>query len=302
MKPWPTRSLIGAAALLALVAAAAAAAAWLGERKMNRQVALPASAAAPLALSSDAATVERGRYLFLSRGCTDCHGVNGAGKVMIDDASGMHVRAPNITPAPGTVVANYTPADWARIIRHGVKPDGRAALIMASEDYARMTDVDLSAMVSYLRQMPAAPGERAEIRLPLPVKVLYGLGAIRDAAEKIDHSLPPPKPVAQAASLEHGAYLAQGCVGCHGPALAGGKIPGTPPDWPAAANLTPVPGGAMARYPDASAFGAMLRSGKRPDGSTVSAVMPFVALKEINDTDVQALYLHLKSLAPVAQR
>ncbi len=302
MKPWLTRSLIGLTALLALAAAAAAGAAWLGERKMNRQVALPAGAATPLALSSDAAIIERGRYLFLSRGCTDCHGVNGAGKVMIDDASGMHVRAPNITPAPGTVVANYTPADWARIIRHGVKPNGRAALIMASEDYARMTDVDLAAMVSYLRQMPAAPGERAEIRLPLPVKVLYGLGAIRDAAEKIDHSLQPPKPVAEAASLEHGAYLAQGCVGCHGPALSGGKIPGTPPDWPAAANLTPLPGGAMVRYPDASAFAAMLRSGKRPDGSTVSAVMPFVALKEINDTDVQALYLHLKSLAPVLPR
>lgn len=157
-------------------------------------------------------------------------------------------------------------------------------------------------MASFLRQMPAAAGERAEIRLPHSVKALYGLGLIRDAAEKIDHALAPPKPVAEAASLEHGAYLAQGCVGCHGPALAGGRIPGAPLDWPAAANLTPVPGGAMARYPDAQAFGAMLRSGKRPDGSTVSTVMPFVALKEFNDTDVQALYLHLKSLVPVMQR
>ena len=42
----------------------------------------------------------------------------------------------------------------------------------------------------------------------------------------------------------------------------------------------------------------MLRSGKRPDGSAISPVMPFGMLKEISDTDAQALYLHLKALPP----
>jgi hypothetical protein len=44
----------------------------------------------------------------------------------------------------------------------------------------------------------------------------------------------------------------------------------------------------------------MLRTGKRPDGSAVSPVMPFTALKALNDTDVQAVYLHLKALPPMA--
>ena len=44
----------------------------------------------------------------------------------------------------------------------------------------------------------------------------------------------------------------------------------------------------------------MLHTGKRPDGSAVSPVMPFGSLREMNDTEVKALYAHLKRLAPVA--
>jgi len=131
------------------------------------------------------------------------------------------------------------------------------------------------------------------------VKALVGLGAIPDAAQKIDHTLPPSKPIAEGITPEHGAYVANACIGCHGAALSGGKIPGTPPDWPPAANLTPAPDGAMARYPTAEAFATMLRTGKRPDGSAVSTVMPFPALQAMNDTDVKAMYLHLKRLPAV---
>jgi mono/diheme cytochrome c family protein len=103
-----------------------------------------------------------------------------------------------------------------------------------------------------------------------------------------------------APTAAHGAYVVNTCIGCHGANLSGGKVPGAPPDWPAAANLTPGEGSAMPRYADAESFKAMLRSGKRPDGSAVSPVMPFGALKELNDVDAQALYLHLKALSPKA--
>jgi hypothetical protein len=78
--------------------------------------------------------------------------------------------------------------------------------------------------------------------------------------------------------------------------LRGGKIPGAPPDWPPAADLRPVSGGAMARYDHAAAFIAMMRSGKRPDGSAISSVMPFDSFGRMNDTDLSALYLYLASL------
>jgi len=119
---------------------------------------------------------------------------------------------------------------------------------------------------------------------------------IRDASEKIDHRKPPSQPVAVGPTVEHGAYLANMCTGCHGASLAGGPIPGAPPDWPPAANLAPAEGGAMARYDSADKFIAMMRTGKRPDGGEVSKVMPFMSLRTLNDTDLAAMYAFLKTL------
>lgn len=297
MNKWVKRGGLAVLGLVALGASTLVVGTQLGQRKMNRIVSVNVAA---LTLPTDAASIERGRYLYMSRGCTECHGVDGAGKDVVNDGKGMLVHAPNITPGPGNVVAKYDVTDWVRTLRHGVKPDGRPAIVMPSEDYARLTDADLGAMVAYLRQMPPASGTAAVLELPPLVKTLYAAGVVHDAAEVIDHTLPPSAPVPVAASAEHGAYVINSCIGCHGTQLSGGKIPGAPPEWPAAANLTPGEGTAMSHYPTAEAFAAMLKTGKRPDGSEVSKVMPFIALKEMNDTDVQAMYLHLKTLPPVA--
>lgn len=292
-KKWIRRTGVGVLALAGCAVAVALLAAQLGERKMNRQITLSVP---DVPLRTDAASVERGRYLFASRGCTECHGVNGAGKDVVNDGKGMLIHAPNITPVVDGVVAGYTANDWNRTIRHGIKPNGKPAIVMPSEDYARFTDADLASLVAYLRQMPVAPGGGAQIALPLVVRALYGVGVVKDAAERIDHALPAMAPVPDAVTPEHGAYVANSCLGCHGAALSGGAIPGAPPDWPAAANLTPGVGSALARYATPESFLAMFRNGKRPDGSAISGVMPFGSLKEMSDTDVRALYLHLKAL------
>jgi len=283
-------------ALVGLVAAAAAAlvvAAQLGERKMQRRIDVPVTA---VAARGDPQSIERGGYLYRSRGCMDCHGADGGGKVVVDDGNGLLVKAPDITRRPDGITAEYSDLDWTRTIRHGIKPDGRPVLIMPSEDYNRLTDQDLGGLIGYLRQMPPAQGGPAIVQLPMPVKALYAIGAIDDAAGKIDHRLPPAQPVPESVTVEHGAYVANACIGCHGPRLEGGRIPGSPPDWPPAADLRPTPNGPMRNYADAKAFGAMLKTGKRPDGSDVSTVMPFLSLKEMKDTDVQALFLYLRGL------
>lgn len=292
-KLWIKRTAIGLLGLAGLAAAALVIAAQLGERKAQRRidVALP-----PLAQHVEAADVERGRYLYRSRGCADCHGLDGGGLDVIDDGKGLRVHAPNISTAAGSPTLAYSEADWQRTVRHGVAPSRRPLLIMPSEDYNRLTDADLTALVAYVRQLPPAPGGAAEIRLPLPLRALYAVGLIQDAAEKIDHSLPTSQPVPEAVDEAHGAYVANACIGCHGKGLAGGRIPGAPPEWPAAANLTPGEGSVLVRYPSDDAFIAMMRSGKRPDGSAVSSVMPFAALAAMNDTDLRALYLRLKTL------
>jgi hypothetical protein len=208
----------------------------------------------------------------------------------------MIVRAPNITGGAGGATARYAPVDWVRTIRHGVKPDGRPVLIMPSEEYNALTDADLAAIVAYVRQLPPKAGQGALVQLPLPVKALYGAGLVPDAADKIDHTRPAPQPVPEGVTAAHGAYVANGCTGCHRADLSGGKIAGAPPSWPAAARLAPGEGSVMARYPSADAFASMLKTGKRPDGSDVSKVMPFVSLREMSEVDVRALYLHLTTM------
>ena len=290
MKRWMKWTAGSALALGVLVAATAATGLYLAEQKRNRYIDIKPR---PVAYTTEAQTIERGRYLFTSRGCTDCHGAQGTGREFVNDGKGTRLAGPNITPAG--VVARYQPEDWNSAIRHGVKPNGRPLLVMPSEDYNRLTNDDLNALVSYIRQLPAREGTPAAVELPRPAWVLYGLGMIPDAASRIDHHQAPSRPVPAGVTVANGQYVANMCIGCHGASLAGGKIPGGPPDWPAAADLRPGKDSAMARYPTAESFVAMLRNGKRPDGRPIQ-VMPFESLGQLSDVDARALYAYLQAL------
>lgn len=292
MKRWIQWTAGSALVLCVVVAATAASGLYLAEQKRNRFIDIKPR---PVTYTTDAQTIERGRYLYASRGCTECHGAQGTGREFVNDGKGTRLAGPNITSAG--VVARYQPEDWNSVIRHGVKPNGHPVLVMPSEDYNQFTQDDLNALVSYIRQLPAQQGTPAVIELPHPAWVLYGLGAIPDAAARIDHQRGPSRPVPADVTVAHGKYVANMCIGCHGASLAGGNIPGAPPDWPAAADIRPGQKSALARYPDVSLFVAMLRSGKRPDGTPI-AVMPFESLGQLNDVDAQALYLYLQSLTP----
>ncbi len=289
-RTWRRRLVWTVLVLVVLAGAALLAGHWLAEHRMQRHVDVRV---AGVALVDDAVARERGQYLYNSRACTECHGKDGAGRMFVDDGKGMRVRGPNISPGPGNVVAAYGPQDWERSIRHGVAPTGRPLLIMPSEDYNRLSNEDLAALVAWLRHMPPASGGGAVVELPLPVKLLYGFGAIPDAASRIDHALPPSQAVASGVTLQHGAYVAAMCIGCHGEKMQGGKVPGGPPDWPPAASL--LPGPVMARYPDGDSLVRLFQTGKRPDGSAVQ-VMPFESLRTMSETDVRALQLYLASL------
>lgn len=290
MKRWMKWTAGGLGAVVVVVAGAAIIGKQLAEKKRMRQVSVQV---APLAYASDAASLDRGKYLFQSRGCVDCHGANGAGRDFVNQPP-TRISGPNITPAG--VVAKYKPEDWVRTIRHGVKPGGTPIMIMPSEDYNRLTDADVASLIAHVRALaPVQNSNVGVVELPLPAWVLYGFDAIPDAAQRIDHSLPPAQPVAEGATVEHGKYVANMCLGCHGATFSGGKIPGGPPDWPAAANITPGEGSVMPRYPDAQKFVTMMRGGKRPDGTAI-AVMPFESLSKMSDVDLQALYLYIKTM------
>lgn len=290
-----TKIVGGSLAVLAAGAGiAAGAAVLLSERKMNRVVDVPT---ASMNLAALDASLERGEYLFVTRGCSECHGERGEGKVMIDDQkAGFYVHSPNITRGSGGAAATYTDSDWVALLRHGVKPNGTPAFIMPSEDYAQMADEDVAALVTYIRGMAPSAERKVEIRLPFMMKALYAFGVIKDAAEKIDHTKPAPARVPNDMH-EHGEYISKTCIGCHGQGYAGGPIPGAPPAWPAAANLTSAADGAMARYSSVEQFRQMMRTGKRADGTGIG-VMPFDSLRAMSDAELDALFGFLKTLQP----
>ena len=177
MNAWVKRLGLGLGLLVVLGVALLMFASMLGERKRERAVGVTVRG---VAWATDAAGIERGHYLYRSRGCADCHGADGGGREFINDGKGMRIRGSNITG--GGPVGTYTAQDWERVVRHGVKANGRAAFVMPSEDYNRFTDADLAAVVGYVRTLAPRSGGEAVVKLPLPVKVLYGLGVIRDAS------------------------------------------------------------------------------------------------------------------------
>ena len=242
--------------------------------------------------------VARGEHLVLSRyACVECHGDDFAGGVMVDDPAIGSMLGRNLTTGKGGVTAGYTMADWDRIVRHGVKPDGTGA-VMPSEDYVAMSDRELSDIVAYIRSKPAQDAEVPPPALGPLGKVLIATNQFKMSASLLPdhqaaHAVEPPE---AAANVEFGKHLAQICTGCHNPELSGGPMAGAPPDWAVPRNLTPHEDGLKGWTFEN--FETAMRQGKRPDGSALGVPMnnmPKYA-QRMTDTEMQALWMYIQQL------
>ena len=101
MKKWLTRALIVVLILMFGGAGAIAYALHRAQERMDRRIPI---AAYTIDIPAGAEAVERGRYLYSTRGCADCHGADGGGRAFVDDGS-MRIKGANISPGPGNVVA-----------------------------------------------------------------------------------------------------------------------------------------------------------------------------------------------------
>jgi mono/diheme cytochrome c family protein len=281
--------LIGVVLLVALTGYVAS------ERRLDRVYEVAVS---PLDAPTDAASIEEGRRLTVIRGCIDCHGTDYGGQVLLEDPAIGYVYAANLTAGQGSATTGWSAEDWARAIRNGVAPDGRALLMMPSGEYSGLSDEEVGRMVAYLRTTPpvdrvlpassAGPMARGLLvtnQLPLLL-----------TAEVIDHDNLPPHSVVPEASVEYGAYQATTCTGCHGKDLGGGPVPFSPPDRPQAANLTPS--GDLARW-TLDDFKTTLRTGVTPEGRQLDPRdMPWPLTSQMTDVELEALWLYFQSLPP----
>ena len=285
-----------AAGAAALILTAAAAVYGFSEARYRKQYAVAPST---VVVSTDSATLSRGEHLVQSfGGCVECHGENLAGAKVLDDPAIGRVYGPNLTRGVGGLGDSLTDADIARALRHGVGRNGRALKAMPSTDYVHLSESDLAAIVAYVKSRPPVDGAAPSIRVGPVGRALFVAGKLPFLhAERIDHARTAAMTVTPDVSLEYGKYVAAvGCQGCHGPTLAGGPIVGGAPDWPPAANLTPA--GSLKGWTE-EGFTNFLRTGTRPNGTPVNQVMPIRLTKRMNDQEIRALWMYLKSLPAV---
>jgi mono/diheme cytochrome c family protein len=253
---------------------------------------------ASLVASTDPAVVARGEHLVRSiAGCSSnhCHGADLGGGNPIDMGPVATLCGPNITP--GGLGAAYSDGEFARLIKHGIKKDGRSLRFMPVQDMSWLPDSDVVAVVSYLRTVK--PVDR-----PNEGSVVRTLGKVLDRQERfpidvarhVDHGkseqVPAPEPTAA-----YGAFLSRSCTGCHGERLSGGPIPGAPSSFAIPLNLTPDDTGLKGW--EFSDFEKVLRLGQRKNGNALDSLMPIESWKNLDDTEVHALWAYLRSLPPM---
>src|SRR3954447_13114578 len=283
-----------AVVLLAVVLLAAGGVFALSQSRLTHAYTLPNET---VPVSSDPVFIARGSHVAVISGCISCHGEQLAGRVVFDNPMVGRFAAANLTRGKGGVGSKFGDADWVHAIRHGVHPDGTSLLAMPAREFYVLSDADLGALIAYLKTIAPVDNEIARSALSLIGRVL--LLTIKDiallSAERIDHNAPRPTPPAVGVTTDYGKYLAVRCTGCHGDSLSGGKIPGTPPEWPPALNITPYPGAALAQWSQAE-FVSTLRTGKTPRGNQLdNRFMPWKVLGQMTDDELEALWLYLKS-------
>ena len=281
---WTARLVVG---LVLLAGIGAGAVYGLSQRRIARRFEVPEH---PLRVPTDSASVAAGKRLATIRGCNDCHAASMAGQVMIDDPAVGRLASANLTTGRA---APLTARDWERAVRHGVRRDGSPLFLMPSHEFAEIADDDLAAIVAYAQSLPPVRSTVPATRPGPIVRALHLAGQfVLLPAEQIDHARPHAAHVDAEPTAKYGDYLARGCIGCHGPNLSGGKIPGAPPEWKPAANITSK---GIAHYTEAD-FIRALRTGVRPGGTPIDTLMPWRLTKEMTDVELKALYAYLKTV------
>jgi mono/diheme cytochrome c family protein len=268
--------------------------------------------------STDSAVIARGKYLaYGAAHCNFCHAspkeidlmkkgekLPLAGGYLFDLPIGK-IYTPNLTPDSTTGIGRYTDAQLARALRYGVNHNNKA--MFQFMPFQNLSDEDLTAVISYIRSMPAVKRE-------VPEREYNFLGKAISAffIRPVGPTGTPPKSVKQDSSAAYGEYLANSianCRGCHtprdplngdftGPDFSGGVV------FEGEKSLkgkfiTPnisfeKETGHISTWSE-KVFIDRFRRGRSYEGSP----MPWESFSNLSDNDLKAVYRYLKSVKPV---
>lgn len=266
-----------------------------------------------IAAATDPDSLARGEVIFTSM-CYACHAdpATGApsGRWMEDIPPFLGKFYPaNITLHPETGIGKMTDAEIARMIRTGIKRDGRMGQIMPV--FEKMSDADVAAVLGFMRTSPLlAPVDKkqppnAPSLIPGKLILTYVVGGPRLDGARLGVTAPE-----KAATVEYGRYAMEEvyqCWDCHtegfsptkkdGPdALAGGFEFADPQGnriW--SPNITPSKTAGIGDW-TLEEFARAVREGVSKDGSLVRYPMP--TWRMIDDVEMAAMYAYLMGRAP----
>jgi mono/diheme cytochrome c family protein len=261
------------------------------------------------ARADDKALIAKGEYLARAGDCIACHTSPGgalfAGGRAMPTPFGT-IYSSNITPDQETGIGSWTADDFYRTMHNGRFPDGGLIYpVMPFGSYTKVTREDSDAIFAYLRSVsPVHQVDRPnDLDFPYNNRALI-LGWRTLFFDEGEYKPDPSK----SADWNRGAYLVQGlghCSMCHTPinalggssqsqAFEGGLIPMQ--NW-YAPSLTSNKEAGLGEW-SIDEIVDLLRTGISQRGAVYGpmAEVTFNSLQYLNDADVRAMAIFLKSL------
>ena len=264
----------------------------------------------PSARADQQTEIAEGEYLARAGDCIACHTIPGG----VLFAGGFPMLTPfgtlyssNITPDPVTGIGKWSADDFYRAMHQGRFPDGGLIYpAMPFSSYTKVTRKDCDAIYAYLRSVPPVqqPNRPNDLRFPFNNRSLI-LGWRTLYFQEGEYKPDPSK----SAEWNQGAYLVEGlghCAMCHSPinalggsseskAFQGGLIPMQ--NW-YAPSLTSNKEAGLGEW-SIEEITQLLRTGVSHRGAVYGpmAEVTFDSLQYLNDADVHAMAVYLKSLS-----
>lgn len=286
----------------------------IAARKISRTY---ESAAPPIARATAPDDLARGERLFRHL-CIGCHAPGGAARATGGLVAGAppflgDIWAPNLTQDAIAGIGAASDGQVARLLRNGIRRDGRYASGMPR--FARLADEDVSALIGFMRSphplFAASSESQPTTRLGVVGTLILAFGGGINTAGAARVVAPTPGPTAA-----YGEYLTSavyGCVDCHTEGmgqteeklrssglLAGGYGRRDPKGDPIfAANLTPDPESGLGRW-NRDELAQAVRAGVGRDGRRLRAPMP--QFPHLDDVEVDAMFAYLRSRPAIARR
>lgn len=246
----------------------------LSEHEMHRQREAPLQALHPAAPADVADGTRMARIV----GCLEgCHGKIGEGGY--EEIEGI-VR--HTAPTLSQVLKTYSDAELARLVRYGVKRDGRSAVGMISYTFWALGDQDLANIIAALRQLPEAPAVPRELELSWRGRWSLVTGHWKVSSEQVERGRPQWGNLPQTTPFERGRYLASvTCSECHGLDFRGN-------------DLERAPSLAIIGAYSEEEFRHLMRTAEPLGGRALDPNMRWVADAPFTDAEIGGIYRFLR--------